>query len=179
MPDTQSRREFLRTAALLLPAAALPRLAAAKFPTWRRLRFAHTHTHEKLDIVYCESGRYLPDALAAVDRLLRDFRTREIHPIDPALLDTLYELQELTGSSMPYQIISGYRSPATNDQLRKRTSGVARDSLHMQGRAIDLRLADVRTNTLRDAAIELGQGGVGYYPSSDFVHLDSGRVRAW
>ena len=104
---------------------------------------------------------------------------REVHPIDPALLDLLHGLADLSGSTKPYQMISGYRSPATNEMLRHQSEGVASGSLHMKGQAIDIRLADVPLAKLRNAALAVRRGGVGYYPASDFVHVDTGRVRAW
>lgn len=136
-------------------------------------------TAERLTIEYCTADAYVPEALAAVDHLLRDFRTGEVHPIDPALLDLLHRLGGATGARRPFDVISGYRSPATNQMLRERSTGVASGSLHMQGRAIDIRPADVPLERLRDAALGLRLGGVGYYPASDFVHVDTGRVCAW
>ena len=102
-----------------------------------------------------------------------------MHPIDPNLLDLLHHLTDLTGTTRPFQVISGYRSPVTNDMLRQKTEGVASGSLHMKGKAIDIRLADVPLATLRQAAVAARRGGVGYYPASDFVHVDTGRVRTW
>lgn len=160
--------------AMYLPAAAL---AGPAVP--RRLRFAHTHTGEKLDVVYHERGAYLDDALGELNFLLRDFRSGDVTDIDPALFDLLYSAQQRLGSTGTYEIISGYRSPATNEMLRKRGGGVARGSLHLQGKAIDVRLTDADTRDLRQASLELGRGGVGYYASSNFVHLDTGRPRWW
>jgi uncharacterized protein YcbK (DUF882 family) len=172
-----SRRRLLLGLAAAVPAAwAAPSQAAAQ-P--RVLRFAHLHTGERLQVEYFENGIYLPDALSEVNHLLRDFRTGDVAQIDPALLDVLHGLATRTGSSQPFEVISGYRSPATNAALRAHSSGVASGSLHMQGRAIDIRLADVALPHLRDAALQLQLGGVGYYPGSDFVHVDTGRVRHW
>jgi uncharacterized protein YcbK (DUF882 family) len=137
------------------------------------------HTGERLVVEYFTGGAYLPDALGSIDHLLRDFRTNEIHAIDRQLLDLLHALSRTTGTRMPFQVISGYRSPATNQMLRSRSEGVAAHSLHMEGQAIDLRLPDVTLRTLRDAARALRGGGVGYYPASNFVHVDTGRVRIW
>jgi uncharacterized protein YcbK (DUF882 family) len=174
------RRRFLLAAGATLPFALSPRAARAA-ATPRELRFVHLHTGERLVVEYAGARGYVPDALAAVDRLLRDFRTGAVAPIDPTLLDQLHALAQATGTRQPFAIISGYRSPATNEALRggRAASGVARRSLHLEGRAIDVRLADVPLASLRDAARALGAGGVGYYPGSDFVHLDTGRVRAW
>jgi uncharacterized protein YcbK (DUF882 family) len=120
-----------------------------------------------------------PGALTAIDHLLRDHRTAQTHRIDPALLDILWEVGGRTRARAPYQVICGYRSPATNSMLARRSSGVARRSLHMDGRAVDIRLPGVRTSALRDTAIAMRRGGVGYYRSSNFVHLDTGAFRTW
>lgn len=173
------RRQFLRTIATAAPMVALPGLASAVPTGTRVLTFSHLHTAERLEVAYKAGGRYLPSALSAVNHLLRDFRTGDEHAIDPRLLDLLHELHTTTASRRPFEIISGYRSPATNAMLRGHSGGVASTSLHMQGRAIDIRLADVPLASLRDAALDLRRGGVGYYPSSNFVHVDTGRVRRW
>ncbi|MCL4798818.1 MAG: DUF882 domain-containing protein [Burkholderiales bacterium] len=153
--------------------------AAARAAAPRALSFSHTHTGERLHAVYFADGAYRPEALAEVQHLLRDFRTGEAHAIDVALLDTLHALCGACGGRA-FEIISGYRSPGTNAMLRRTGGGgVARRSLHMDGRAIDVRLVGVDTARLRDAAKVLGRGGVGYYRESDFVHLDTGRPRSW
>jgi uncharacterized protein YcbK (DUF882 family) len=139
----------------------------------------HAHTGEALSAEYCSGGLYQAGCLAQVNRLLRDFRSGEVHPIDPRLLDILYKLQVLAGREATYEVISGYRSPRTNAALRSNSSGVAEHSLHMDGRAIDVRMAHFPTRKLRDFALSLRSGGVGYYARSDFVHLDTGRVRTW
>lgn len=168
-----SRRRFV--AAL----AAAPVMARARSTEPRVLTFSHLHTGERLEVEYFSAGNYLPDALSEVNRLLRDFRTGDIGTMDPALLDLLHALRARTGSRQPYEIISGYRSPATNRMLHERSNGVATKSLHMSGQAIDIRVADVPLAGLRQAALALQRGGVGYYPGSNFVHVDTGRVRAW
>jgi uncharacterized protein YcbK (DUF882 family) len=174
-----SRRGFLgglasfSALALATPAAALPSREV------RVLAFFNTHTSEQLTLPYAADGAYVPEALTRLDRFLRDHRTGEEHPIDPALFDLLHELRRATSTRSPFQVISCYRSPATNARLCSEGGGVARSSLHLQGRAIDVRLADVSSAVLRDAARELRRGGVGYYRRSDFVHVDTGRVRAW
>lgn len=174
------RRQFVTATIAALPGlAALPRVLQASTVAPRTLAFLHTHTGESLEVEYFASGRYLPDALESVNHLLRDFRTGDEHVIDPGVLDILHDLTGLTGSSRPFQVISGYRSPRTNAMLRERSGGVAAKSLHMQGKAIDIRLADVPLSRLRDAALSLQRGGVGYYPGSNFVHVDTGRVRRW
>ncbi len=179
MSHCPDRRRFLRTAATLAPIACLPTMAFASVQEPRRLRFYHTHTAEKLDVVYFEDGSYLNDGLGELNYLLRDFRSGEITDIDPALFDFLHAAQQRVGSNGSFEIISGYRSPATNEMLRKRGGGVARTSLHMQGKAIDVRLTDADSKHLRQAGLDLARGGVGYYEKSNFVHLDTGRVRWW
>jgi len=175
----QSRRTFLSGMLASVPLLAAPRPLWAESASIRALRFTHTHTGERLAVEYFSSGEYLPDALATVNHFLRDFRTGDIHAIDPDLLDLLYRLTRATDTSKPFQVISGYRSPATNEMLRHRSEGVAAGSLHIQGQAIDIRLADVPLAALRRAALDARRGGVGYYPASDFVHVDTGRVRMW
>jgi uncharacterized protein YcbK (DUF882 family) len=176
-PRLATRRRLLRLLALTpLAAAFAPQAWAGEAD--RSLAFHHLHTHEQLRITYFADGDYIPDALQQVDRLLRDFRTGEISPIDPDLLDTLYRLRVLCGKD-GFEVISGYRSPSTNAALSERSSGVARNSLHLEGRAVDVRLSGVDTARVRDAATALRTGGVGYYPESDFVHLDTGRFRVW
>lgn len=190
----RDRRRFLKTVGFVTPAMALSAMApstmvlatlaipvsglAAERKQYR-LRFYHQHTREQLDVVYRDGFRYRRDALEKINTLLRDFRTGQIHPIDPALLDILYAIQTQTGSVSEYEIVSGFRSPKTNAMLRNQTSGVAEHSLHVKGRAIDLRLTDLSTKVLRETALDLGRGGVGYYPKSNFVHLDTGRARSW
>jgi uncharacterized protein YcbK (DUF882 family) len=176
---TLSRRQFLTTVAAAAPVVAAPRRLFAKAASARALKFTHTHTGERLAVEYFSDGAYQPAALAEVNHFLRDFRTNEVHPIDPDLLDLLHNLTSATGTSRPFQVISGYRSPATNEMLRHKSEGVAAGSLHMKGLAIDIRLADVPLAALRKAALEVHRGGVGYYPASDFVHVDTGRVRTW
>ncbi len=145
----------------------------------RRLRFVHTHTGETLSTEYFDGRNYTEDALVEVNRLLRDFRTGDVHVIDPTLLDLLYELQVRANHDAPYEIISGYRSPATNAMLRGRSSGVAEHSQHLLGKAIDVRLEGYATRSLGAHARGLARGGVGFYPASDFVHIDTGNVRFW
>lgn len=178
MPDSPARRRFVRQLTMTA-ATALVAPAALAAPVPRRLRFHHTHTGERLDVVYHEAGRYLMDALGEVNRFLRDFRTGEITAMDRSLLDILFAVQQYTGSRGRFEVISGYRSPATNAMLQRQGRGVATHSLHMEGQAIDVRLTDLDTGKLREAGLALGRGGVGFYPDSDFVHLDTGRVRRW
>lgn len=145
----------------------------------RELSFHNTHTGEKASLTYFEEGQYLTEALQEIDNLFRDHRSGDIRPIDPNLLNLLYKLQETLEVNRPFDIISGYRSPASNDELHARTDGVARNSLHMVGKAVDIRIQGVDCRNIRNAALSLQQGGVGYYPSSDFVHVDTGLIRTW
>jgi len=177
-PD-QSRRRFLTTVAAAAPVLFLPKVLFADASAPRTLNFIHTHTSERLAVEYFSGGQYAPDALAEVNRFLRDFRTGDVHPIDPGLLDLLHQLAGTTAASRPFHVISGYRSPATNAMLRTHSEGVASGSLHMQGQAIDIRLVGVPLARVHAAALALKKGGVGYYPASDFVHVDTGRVRQW
>jgi uncharacterized protein YcbK (DUF882 family) len=174
------RRRFL-VGSLGAAAAVLgaPRSALAAAVPAHRLSFYHIHTGEKLDVTYREHGTLIPDALAEINRYLRDFRTEQMHNIDVALLDALHDLFAAFDSRGNFEVISGYRSPRTNAALRHVTSGVAEHSLHIQGQAIDVRLTSAKTAALRDAAIARAAGGVGYYPQSNFVHIDTGAVRSW
>lgn len=176
------RRSFLVRATGLAVSASLlsaSRGALASLPETRSLAFEHTHTGERLTTVYAIGDRYRPEGLRQINRILRDHYSGEVGSMDPRLFDQLHELKRLLGCDAPFQVISGYRCPATNAALRKRGGGVARRSLHLEGRAIDIRLPGVALAELRDAALDLKLGGVGYYPASNFVHIDSGRVRHW
>ncbi|HTO56503.1 MAG TPA: DUF882 domain-containing protein [Pseudomonadales bacterium] len=145
----------------------------------RSLSFYHTHTGKALTVVYYKNGAYVQRSLDSVDEFLKDFRNGDERHMDPALLDVLYDIKLKTGTHAPFQVISAYRSPETNQMLRDTTVGVARDSMHMRGQAIDIRLEDVPLATLRSVALDLKKGGVGFYPESQFVHVDTGRVRHW
>ena len=147
----------------------------------RQLSFYHTHTGKQLDVVYSRDGAYVPSALEEINHFLFDFRTGDKAEMDPQLLDLIYDVREALGSEGTYQVVSAYRSPKTNEMLRGRSqnTGVAKNSQHLLGKAIDVRLEGVKTATLRDTAISMKRGGVGYYESSDFVHMDTGRVRRW
>ncbi len=147
----------------------------------RHLSFYHTHTGKRLDIVYARNGDYVPSALNEINRFLFDFRTGDVAEIEPELLDLIYDVRAALRSDGTYHVISAYRSPKTNKMLRNRSqnSGVARKSQHLLGKAIDVRLEGVKTRDLRDQALVMRRGGVGYYAKSDFVHMDTGRVRSW
>jgi uncharacterized protein YcbK (DUF882 family) len=175
-------RRFLALAGLIgvliapLPVTGVEPAAGEPY----RLRFHHLHTGERLDVVYRNADGYDPAALTRIDRLLRDWRKDEIHPYDPRVLDLLRDLLASLGRpDAEIQVICGYRAPATNESLRQAGHDVARHSMHLQAMAIDIRVPGVPTSVLRDAALRLGRGGVGYYAASDFVHVDVGRVRRW
>lgn len=177
------RRSFLcfgvaaATSVILDPAQAL---AAGRVAPPRRVSLLNTHTGERLTAEYWNRGRYQRDALRAIDRILRDHRTDAVHPIDPGLLDTIHALHSRLGARAPLHVISGYRSPETNEMLRETGGGgVARSSFHMRGMAIDIRVPGTDTRMVRRAALRLRAGGVGFYPQSDFVHVDVGPVRSW
>ncbi len=156
--------------------------SATSAPHEYRLRFYHTHTRERLDVVYRRGDQYIPQALDELDHFLRDHRTGDVRHFDPRLFDLLHDLTASLGDSDgEIDVICGYRTPWSNEFLRTRSphTGVAQHSLHMQAEAIDIRLPGFPTSELRDAALRLHRGGVGYYRSSDFVHIDVGRVRHW
>jgi uncharacterized protein YcbK (DUF882 family) len=188
-PDL-TRRRFLgfgavATAAAFIPSRALAASAGRSAGAGRAervLSFFNTHTGERLRTAYCFGGEYEPESLQAINFILRDFRANEVKAIDPRLLDLLHELGGTLETDRPFHIISGYRCPHTNAMLRARggrNSGVASGSLHQVGKAIDIRIPGVQLDHLRAAARSLKLGGVGYYPSSNFVHVDTGRVRCW
>ncbi|RUM33948.1 MAG: Twin-arginine translocation pathway signal [Desulfobulbus sp.] len=175
-----NRRTFLK----LSLQAAVGITVLQTVPAWassgeRSLSFYHTHTGEHLDVTFARWGKYDPRALESVNAYLRDFRTGEEHRIDPGVLDILWKIQQEMGCRGTYEVISGYRSPATNQALRRKSKGVAKHSMHTLGKAIDIRLSGQHTCQIRDCAIALKGGGVGYYAKSDFVHIDTGRVRTW
>ena len=174
-----SRRGFLAVGAGSALAAAWASPLVLASMERRSLSFVHTHTGEKLRVEYFSEGIYRLEALASINYLLRDFRTGDVHAIDPELLDVLNELAMRAAVDAPYEVISAYRSPATNAMLRSKSDGVAEHSQHMLGKAIDIRLAGVATEQLAAMARALARGGVGYYAESNFVHVDTGPVRVW
>lgn len=183
-PFTLARRGFLRHTARLASAAALPALSAATamaaVPDARALALVHTHTREEIELVYANGERYVPEALDSLNHFLRDHYTGDIGLMDPQLFDLLHRVQQMLGRTAAFAVISGYRCPATNSHLRQTGGGgVAKHSLHMEGRAIDVRLPGVPLSDLHEAALSLRAGGVGFYPREQFVHLDTGRVRNW
>ncbi|ACB32285.1 protein of unknown function DUF882 [Leptothrix cholodnii SP-6] len=184
-----TRRRFLRHAGALALAGAVPVALAAPARTSaatglggaRELALHHTHTGERIALAYAVDDRYVPEALGALNHFLRDHYSGQVGTIAPPLFDQLHRLHQVLGAAQPFQVISGYRCPETNNTLRltRGGGGVAKRSLHMDGRAIDVRLPGVPLADLRDAALSLGAGGVGYYPGQQFVHLDNGPVRRW
>lgn len=177
------RRNLLRLGASCIALAVAPRVVSAavvrQSEPERRLSFYNLHTGETLDAVYWAEGAHVPESLTEINHVLRDFRTDEVSAIDVGLLDLLHRIQTELDTSAPFHVISGYRSPHSNAMLAARSDGVASHSLHMQGLAIDIRVPGRGLAQLRDLAKSLKGGGVGYYPKSDFVHVDVGRVRYW
>ncbi|MBX7146975.1 MAG: DUF882 domain-containing protein [Alphaproteobacteria bacterium] len=157
----------------------LPIAQAAIANKPKQLSFNNLHTGEKLKITYWANGQYIKEALTAANYILRDFRTNQIYPIDLNLLELLNDLQKKLDTTQNFEIISGYRSPQTNIMLHKNSKGVASKSLHMQGKAIDIFVPGRTLKQIQFAALDLRRGGVGYYPRSNFVHVDTGRVRNW
>ena len=187
---TLDRRSFLAIGAATLGGVLLPSLnniaSAATYKNGvissggsRRLSFRNTHTGESFSGVYRVGNKYLPDAFKQINMVLRDFRTDQVYPMDPRVIDIMHAVHSRTGKNTPFDIISGYRSPKTNNMLRANSSGVAKKSLHMEGRAIDLRMEGFSSARIRDIASSLESGGVGYYSRSNFVHMDSGDIRTW
>ena len=176
----EQRRFILKACAGLATTLVYPQSLMAAKPTGeRKLAFYNTHTGEETRATYWVEGEYVQEGLIDLHKVLRDHRTGEVYPIDPQLLDLLHGLQHRVDHYKPFSIISGYRSPKTNAMLNKKSNGVAKRSLHMQGKAIDIRLPGVDLKHLRKAALAMKAGGVGYYPASDFIHVDTGRVRFW
>ncbi|MGE4062880.1 MAG: DUF882 domain-containing protein [Rhodospirillaceae bacterium] len=173
-----SRRAFISGGFAMAASVALPTQTFAGTPP-RTLSFENLHTGERLKATYWADGEYLPEAALEIRRVLRDHRTDAIHTIDPNLLDLLVVLQQRLEITQAYQVISCYRSPQTNAALAKVSDGVATRSLHMLGAAIDVRIGRINLHDLKNAARSLGAGGVGFYPQSNFVHLDTGRPRYW
>ena len=178
-----TRRGFFKWGGLaaltaLFPGRSLAAIADRLSPE-RVLSFYNLHTEEHLEISYWSQGKYVPDALDDINNILRDHRTGEIRAIDTRLLDLLHSIVSKLGSRQPFHVISGYRSPETNAFLRSRMRGVAKNSMHMGGKAVDIRLPSCRLPLLRQVAMNIKAGGVGYYPHSNFIHIDVGKARYW
>lgn len=179
-PFSSSRRTFLKISASAALTAIFSYPAAAAMASENKvLAFYNVHTGETLKACYFAGGKLIRRSLQRINRIMRDHRTGDIKPVDPLLLDVLHRLTLTIVPPSPINIISGYRSPSTNAALRKVTSGVAANSLHMEGRAIDIRIPGCRTEAIRELAVNMQSGGVGYYPRSDFVHLDTGPFKVW
>lgn len=182
-PDILSRRDILKTGlytalGMIVPVIGAKKGYASSDKHWT-VNLHHGHTGETFKGVYRIGDEYLPEAFAHINYLLRDFRTREMFPMDPRALDIISTIQDKIDTGRPMEILSGYRSPRTNANLRNASTGVARNSYHMYGQAIDIRTPGYRTSKLRKVALSLRAGGVGYYPKSSFVHIDTGKVRSW
>ncbi|MEA3274161.1 MAG: DUF882 domain-containing protein [Pseudomonadota bacterium] len=172
-----NRRQFLGFA---LSSAVTPALAKKQNNEPRFLSLHHLHTDEKIKVTYRIGDRYQRSALHDLNHFLRDFRTDDVAVMDPKLFDFLYDIKHRLGDpDGVFEIVSAYRCPKTNAMLRKTSRRVAKRSLHMNGQALDIRISNMRTRSVRDSALELRRGGVGYYPKSDFVHIDTGTVRRW
>lgn len=186
-PSGIDRRSFLSIGAatlggLIVPALVNPAMAVPlpqRKGGTRRIAFRNAHTGESFSGVYRVGDKYLPDAFDQINHVLRDHRADKEYPMDPRVLDIIYQVRKLTGRNQPLEILSGYRCPSTNRKLRKASGGVAKKSLHMKGQAIDFHMEDFSTARIRDIAKSLRAGGVGYYSRSDFVHVDTGDVRSW
>ena len=183
-PLRLSRRGFLRgllVGGSVAVAQGLPLRAMASelVVADRSISLVNTHTGEELTTEVFRAGSYADESLTALNHLLRDYRTGDVAPIDPRLFDLLHDMARLADREPRFEVISGYRSPTTNAMLSAQSGGVAKHSLHMQGQAIDVRLVGYRTDRLRDLALSISSGGVGYYRKSDFIHVDTGRVRTW
>ena len=184
-----SRRKFLgfgaiaaatvAASSIIHPASAAVFSRGERFEGARRISFRNSHTGEIFSGVYRVGDKYLPDAFERINIVLRDFRSNESFPIDPRVMDIIYSVHQMTKQDEPYEVLSGYRCPKTNAGLRSHSEGVAKNSLHMTGQAIDLRLPGFDTKQIRNLAVSLKAGGVGYYAKSNFVHMDTGDVRTW
>jgi uncharacterized protein YcbK (DUF882 family) len=181
-PIRLSRRTFVKLGTMVTVTGLLPRAVFGSSKSLledKSLAFYNTHTGEKLKAIYWAEGNYVDDSLREINHILRDPRSNEVHDIDIRLLDFLFAVRQEIEANQPFHVISGYRSAATNAFLRAHSSGVAENSLHLVGKAIDIRVPGRDTRSLQKAAMTLKRGGVGYYPKSDFVHVDIGRVRYW
>ena len=173
--------EIMKRAPLVAPTASpqVPPALSGALADVRRVVLHNLHTGDRFDEVYFEKGGYVPDAMAEAQRVLRDWRNGEEHFMDPKLFDVLHGIAQKLETTQPFQIISGYRSPQTNAMMHERSAGVASHSQHMLGKASDIRVDGVDLTHLHKAALSLQAGGVGFYPVSNFVHVDVARVRTW
>lgn len=181
-----SRRDLLKaagaaaaTSSLILPGVALGSATSAFKTPSRSISLVNPHTGDLFKSVYWEKGAYCPEPMKDISYMMRDIHSQEMSPIDPRLIDTLYLLQMTLGTKAPFEVVCGYRTPKNNAYIYKRERGVARNSYHIYGRAIDIRMKERTTSQIQRAAWSLQQGGVGYYPKANFVHIDTGGVRRW
>ncbi len=182
MLKDMTRRRFLGCALGSTATLVWPQMSHALIKPGslvKDLKLHNLHTEEKIELSYFQRGSYVAEALQDINYLLRDHRTGDVFAMDPPLIDLLYDLKNVLDTQRPFQVISGYRSPKTNAALHNSSTGVATRSLHMQGKAIDIRIQGIAAKDIRAAAISLARGGVGYYPNSNFVHVDTGRIRNW
>lgn len=181
---TLGRRDVLKLGIAGFVASAVPVVLtsseahASRNLSWRA-SFRNAHTGESFNGVYRVGNKYLPDAFERISYVMRDFRTGEVFPMDPRVIDIMSFVHKKSGQSTPVEILSGYRSPKTNSRLRRASNGVAKNSFHMYGQALDIRIPGYKTSSVRRIARNLKAGGVGYYPRSNFVHIDTGNVRSW
>ena len=180
-----NRRKFLKSSiaaaagALIVPAIAAKPAFAAGHKGAHMVAIHNAHTGDSFTGVYRVGDKFLPDSFERINYVLRDFRTGDIFPIDPDLVDLVYAIRQETGRNDYIEILSGYRSPKTNAMLRRTSTGVAKKSFHMSGKAIDIRMPGYSTRNLRKIAVSMKKGGVGYYKSSNFLHVDTGNFRVW
>lgn len=174
-----NRRIFLRNAAAIASTSVAPTAFAKSTGIDKELHLYNIHTGESVNTLFKQDGHFDAQALAELDHLLRDHRSGESTLITRALFEDIHTLQQMFKPSQAIEIISGYRSPKTNERLRAMGHNVAKRSLHMQGKAVDIRIPGANLKQVRQAALALKSGGVGYYPKSGFIHLDVGRVRQW
>jgi uncharacterized protein YcbK (DUF882 family) len=182
-PSGKSRRDFLKTAGAIATFLASPAALAKsrKLTGSRTISLHNLHTEEKIKVDYWVDGRYEPEALAEIDLVLRDHRANEICSMDPKLIDIIHSIQQRTlgNTDKPVEVISAYRSPTTNNNMRRYKRGVAKNSFHMLGQAVDVRVPGFSHHDVYRAAVDLEEGGIGYYGRAGFVHLDTGKFRTW
>ncbi|PWW10176.1 uncharacterized protein YcbK (DUF882 family) [Mangrovibacter plantisponsor] len=176
-----NRRRLLTLGGIALGAAVLPGQAFATLstPRPRILMLNNLNTGESIKAEFFDGSRYIKDELSRLNHFFRDYRANRVRDIDPKLFDQLYRLQGLLGTRKPVQLISGYRSLDTNNELRAHSKGVAKQSYHTKGQAMDFHIEGLSLSNVRKAALSMRAGGVGYYPRSNFVHIDTGPVRHW
>lgn len=175
------RRKWLTlgSAALGMSLLSGPALATLSTPRPRILTLNNLNTGESIKAEFFDGRGYNKDELSRLNHIFRDYRANKVKNIDPHLFDQLYRLQVLLGTTKPVQLISGYRSLTTNNELRENHRGVAKQSYHTKGQAMDFHIQGIQLSNIRKAALKMRAGGVGYYPRSNFVHIDTGPIRTW